>query len=161
MMLVLPGNRLLWGVDLATFPFFFAMMVPVFDGSVPKLFVTGVLLLVPVHYIATWLAPLVTAAGRSAGMGIGEGVVVTTGLSGSPANGVLLFGPPAGLLAGVAATLVVFVALRTWPTRMYVLAGASPEKAAEATERRHTGESPGLIPVRFGARPPSATDPEE
>lgn len=157
LMLVLPGNRLLWGVDLATFPFFFAMMVPVFDGSVAKMFVTGVLLLIPVHYIATWLAPLVTTAARSTGMGIGEGVTVTTGLSGSPANGVLVFAPPVGLIVGLVATAVVFVALRTWPTRMYVLAGASEEQAAAATERRHTGESPGLLPNRFG----SAADRDE
>jgi hypothetical protein len=36
---------------------------------------------------------------------------------------------------------------------MYVLAGASEEQAAAATERRHTGESPGVLPNRFGSAP--------
>jgi PTS system galactitol-specific IIC component len=77
MSIVLPGNRMLWGVDLATFPFFFAMMVPLMDGDVVDMVLTGIVLLVPLHYISSAIAPLLTEAARNAGFDMPEANLIT------------------------------------------------------------------------------------
>lgn len=148
-MLVLPGNRLLWGVDLATFPFFFALMAPIVDDDVVEMVVIGAIVLVPMHYIATWLAPALTETARDVGIGVPEGATITTGTVGSPANGLLLLTPEAAIAIAVAVIVAVFLALRRWPKRMYMLAGASEEKADGFIARRHAGESPGWLPNRL------------
>jgi PTS system galactitol-specific IIC component len=147
MMVLLPGNELLWGVDLATFPFFFAMMAPIADRDVVRMVVSGTVLLVPVHYVATWLAPLVDRAGQHAGAPLGGDTIVTTGLSGSPANGVLALPMPVGLLAGLAVVAAIRVALARWPGRMYRIAGASPSQARTFVERRHPERATGSPPT--------------
>ncbi len=137
MMLVLPGNELLWGVDLATFPFFFAMMVPLTDGDLVRMVVAGTVLLVPIHYVATWLTPRIVETATHAGAPTVEEGTYTVALAGTPANGVLALPVPAGLLVGLAVVVVLRGALALWPHRMYVLAGASEERAAAFVERRH------------------------
>jgi PTS system galactitol-specific IIC component len=137
MMLVLPGNELLWGVDLATLPFFVAMMVPLTDGDLVRLVVAGTVVLVPTHFVATWLAPRIVETATHAGAPPIEGGSYTVALAGSPANGVLALPAPVGLIAGLAAVLAMRAALALWPHRMYTLAGASDEKAAEFVDRRH------------------------
>jgi len=137
MMLVLPGNELLWGVDLATFPFVVAMMVPLTDGDLVRLIVAGTVALVPIHYVATWLAPRIVETATHAGAPPIEGGNYTVALAGSPANGVLALSTPVGLLAGLAVVAGLRGALALWPHRMYTLAGASEEKAAEFVDRRH------------------------
>jgi len=98
MSVVLPGNGLLWGVDLATFPFVFAMMIPITDGDLVRMVVAGAVLLVPVHYVATWLTPtIVETAGHAGAPPIKQGTY-TVALAGSPANGVLALPVPVGLL---------------------------------------------------------------
>jgi len=160
MSLVLPGNRVLWAVDLATFPFVFAMLVPLTDGDVLDLVVTGTVLLVPVHYFATWVAPLFTELTRSIGADVPEEATFTAALgdAGLPTTGLLVlpgqeFGLPgaaASLLAGVGAALLLWVALRRWPKRMYMLVGASEEKAEETLRRRHTPDPETPLPNKLG-----------
>jgi len=137
MSVVLPGNELLWGVDLATFPFVFAMMAPITDGDLVRMVVAGAVLLVPVHYVATWLTPTIVETAGHAGAPTVEAGTYTVALAGSPANGVLALPVPVGLLAGLAVVAALRGALALWPHRMYALAGASDEKAAEFVERRH------------------------
>ena len=160
MMIVLPGNRVLWGVDLATFPFFFAMMVPLMDGDVVKMVITGIILLIPMHYIAGSVAPLLTDAAASADFDVGEAQLITSPVAdaGTPATGLLAIpsqelgvdGAYLSLAAGIVAVLAVWLALRLWPVRMYMVAGASEEKAIEMVERRHTGGSAGILPTKIG-----------
>ncbi|MFB6201017.1 MAG: PTS transporter subunit IIC [Halorhabdus sp.] len=167
MMIVLPGNRVLWGVDLATFPFFFAMMVPLMDGDVVKMVITGVILLIPMHYIAGAVAPLLTQAAKSAGFDLGDKNLITSPVAdaGTPATG--LFAIPSqelgvsgayiSLAIGIVSILAIWLALRLWPRRMYMIAGASQEKADEMIRRRHIGGSAGVLPTKIG----SSIAPEE
>jgi len=167
MMIVLPGNRVLWGVDLATFPFFFAMMVPLMDGDVVKMVITGIILLVPMHYIAGAVAPLLTDAAAAADFDVGEAQFVTSPVAdaGSPATGIFalpgqslgISGAYLSLAVGVVAILAIWLALRLWPRKMYVIAGASREKADEMVRRRHMSGSAGFLPTKIG----SSIDPED
>jgi PTS system galactitol-specific IIC component len=153
MSIILPGNDVLWGVDLATFPFFFALMVPIMDGNVVKMVVTGTILLIPQHYIASAVAPLLTRAAGSAGFDLGSRNLITSPVAdaGTPATGILGFIPaPFALFVGLAIVIAIWVALRTWPKRMYMVAGASEEKAEETVQRRHTGKGGGLLPNKIG-----------
>jgi PTS system galactitol-specific IIC component len=162
MSIILPGNRVLWGVDLATFPFFFAMMVPLMDGDVVKMILTGIILLIPTHYIAGAVAPLLTEAARSAGFDMGDNSLITSPIAdaGTPATGLLaipgqmfgITGAYMSLVAGITAILAVWLALRLWPRKMYVIAGASPEKADEVIRRRHMGGSAGILPTKIGQK---------
>lgn len=167
MSVILPGNEVLWGVDLATFPFFFAMMVPLMDGDVVDMVITGIVLLVPLHYIAGAVAPLLTQAAESAGFDMGEKALVTSPVAdaGSPMTGLLAIpadvlgttGAAISLVLGLVLVLGIWVAVRTWPKRMYMLAGATEEKAEEAVQLRHVGESAGILPNKLGA----PIEPEE
>lgn len=162
MSIILPGNRVLWGVDLATFPFFFAMMVPLMDGDVVKMVITGIILLIPTHYIAGAVAPLLTEAARSAGFDMGDKSLITSPIAdaGTPATGLFaipgqmfgITGAAASLMVGIIAILAVWLALRLWPRKMYIIAGASPEKADEVIRRRHMGGSAGILPTKIGQR---------
>lgn len=153
MSIILPGNDVLWGVDLATFPFFFALMVPIMNGNIVKMVVTGTILLVPLHYIASAVAPLLTQAAGSAGFDLaGKGLITSpVADAGSPATGILALIPaPVALAVGLVIVLGMWGALRTWPKQMYMVAGASEEKAMETVDRRHTGEGGGLLPNKIG-----------
>jgi PTS system galactitol-specific IIC component len=153
MSVILPGNEVLWGVDLATFPFMFALMVPIMNGNVVKMVVTGTILLIPTHYIATAAAPLLTRAAGSAGFDLGGRSLITAPLgdAGTPATGILALIPaPIGLVIGFVTVIGIWAALRTWPKRMYMVAGASEEKAEETVQRRHTGKGGGLLPNKIG-----------
>jgi PTS system galactitol-specific IIC component len=153
MSVILPGNEVLWGVDLATFPFMFALMVPIMNGNVVKMVVTGTILLIPTHYIATAAAPLLTRAAGSAGFDLGGRSLITAPLgdAGTPATGLLALIPaPIGLVIGFVTVIGIWAALRTWPKRMYMVAGASEEKAEETVQRRHTGKGGGLLPNKIG-----------
>jgi len=62
---VLPGNRVLPLVDLATIPFIVAIMVPIFRGNILRSLLGGIVAMTATLYIATWMAPFMTeAAGR-------------------------------------------------------------------------------------------------
>jgi PTS system galactitol-specific IIC component len=159
-MIVLPGNRVLWGVDLATFPFFFAMMVPLMDGDVVKMVITGVILMIPMHYIAGAVAPLLTDAAQSADFDLGEASLITSPVAdaGSPATGIFALpgqalgvsGAYISLAVGIVSILALWLALRLWPRKMYVIAGASPEKADEMIQRRHMEGKAGVLPTKLG-----------
>ncbi|CQR48678.1 Galactitol permease IIC component [Haloferax massiliensis] len=154
MSIILPGNDVLWGIDLATFPFFFALMVPIMNGNIVKMVVTGTILLIPLHYISSAVAPLLTQAAGSAGFDLGGRGLITSPVAdaGSPATGILALIPaPVALAVGLVIVLGIWVALRMWPQRMYMVAGASEEKARETVERRHTGKGGGLLPNKLGS----------
>lgn len=168
MSVILPGNDVLWGVDLATFPFFFAMMVPLMDGDVVEMVVAGIILLIPLHYTAGHIAPLLTDAAALADFDLDGAGLITAAVAdgGSPATALLAIpGQELGVTGGwlsmilaLVVTLGLWTALRVWPKRMYMIAGASEQKAEEHVELRHTGESSGILPNRIGgaAGPQSA-----
>lgn len=62
---ILPGNRTLPLVDLATIPFIVCMMVPVFRGNVVRTIIGGTLAMIPTLYIATAIAGVFTQAARN------------------------------------------------------------------------------------------------
>jgi PTS system galactitol-specific IIC component len=135
-------------------------MVPLMDGDVVKMVITGIILLIPMHYIAGSVAPLLTDAAASADFDVGEAQLITSPVADArrPVAGVLAIpsqelgvdGAYLSLAAGIVAVLAVWLALRLWPVRMYVIAGASEEKAIEMVERRHTGGSAGILPTKIG-----------
>jgi PTS system galactitol-specific IIC component len=151
MSILLPYNDMLWGVDLATFPFLLALMVPIMNGNIVKMVLAMTVLLIPLHYIASGVAPLVTQSAQQSGFDMQGNALITLGSDGgSPATWALTLFEPAGLLVGLTATLTIWVALRTWPKKMYIMAGASEEKAEEAVRIRHSGGSGGVLPNRIG-----------
>jgi PTS system galactitol-specific IIC component len=64
---VLPGNRVLPFIDLATIPFILALMTPVFRGNVIRTLIGGTLAMIPTLYIATNLGPFMTTAAAQVG----------------------------------------------------------------------------------------------
>ncbi|WP_439818461.1 PTS galactitol transporter subunit IIC [Weissella paramesenteroides] len=63
---ILPGNRVLPFGDLATIPFMLAVMAAVFGGNVFRIVVGGIIDIAVSLYIASWIAPLLTTAAKSA-----------------------------------------------------------------------------------------------
>lgn len=77
---ILPGNRTLPFVDLATIPFILALMTPVFQGNVIRTIVGGAVAMIPTLYIATALSPIMTIAARRVGFKFPPGAVHITSL---------------------------------------------------------------------------------
>ena len=160
MSLIIPGNEVLWGVDLATFPFMFAMMAPLMDNDIVDMVITGTILLIPVNYTASAMAPTLTEAAQSAGFDLGGESLITAPLgdAGTPATALLALpgeilgttGVYLSLAVWVLLIFVIWFALRAWPKRMYIIAGASEETAREAAQLRHSGEGGGLLPTKLG-----------
>ena len=63
---ILPGNTVLPFGDLATIPFMIAVMAAVFRGDILRTILGGIVDIVVSLYIASWVAPLVTAAAKGA-----------------------------------------------------------------------------------------------
>lgn len=168
--IILPGNRVIWGVDLATFPFFFAMMAPLMRGDVVKMVLTGIILVIPTLYMAGYVSPLLTDAAAAADFEVPpgvEGITAAIGDAGAPGTWVLVapaeamgdVGAYISLVVLVVFTLFLWVALRLWPKRMYMIAGATEEKAAQHTQMRHTGEADTILPNKLG-EPIEVDEPE-
>jgi galactitol PTS system EIIC component len=64
---ILPGNRVLPLVDLATIPFIVAIMVPIFRGNILRALLGGIVAMTATLYIATWMAPFMTEAADRVG----------------------------------------------------------------------------------------------
>ncbi len=63
---ILPGNKVLPFVDLATLPYFFALFAAVFDGDILKTVIAGAADIVLSLYISTWFAPVITKLAKAA-----------------------------------------------------------------------------------------------
>jgi PTS system galactitol-specific IIC component len=64
---ILPGNRTLPFIDLATIPFIVALMTPVFRGNVVRTIIGGALAMIPTLYISTLIGPNFTSAAQMVG----------------------------------------------------------------------------------------------
>ncbi|ADG41243.1 phosphoenolpyruvate-dependent sugar phosphotransferase system EIIC, probable galactitol specific [Leuconostoc kimchii IMSNU 11154] len=63
---ILPGNKVLPFGDLATIPFMLAVMAAVFGGNVFRIVIGGIVDIAVSLWIASWIAPLLTIAAKSA-----------------------------------------------------------------------------------------------
>jgi len=63
---IVPGNHVLPFGDLATLPYMIAVMAAVFRGDIFRTIVGGIVDVIISLYIASWVAPLVTAAAQGA-----------------------------------------------------------------------------------------------
>ena len=63
---ILPGNHVLPFGDLATIPYMIAIMAAVFRGDIFRTLVGGIVDIILSLYIASWVAPLVTASAKAA-----------------------------------------------------------------------------------------------
>lgn len=64
--IILPGNSMLQFGDLATIPYMIAIMCAVFRGDIFRSLIGGIVDIVISLYIASWVAPLVTASAKAA-----------------------------------------------------------------------------------------------
>jgi PTS system galactitol-specific IIC component len=117
---VLPGNRTLPFVDLATIPFILALMTPVFQGNVVRTIVGGAIAMIPTLYIATAISPIFTVAARQVGFKFPPGADHITSLV--DGGNVLSFVIREAGGLGVAGLSVLFVAsvVFAWLIRRYV-----------------------------------------
>lgn len=77
---VLPGNKLLPLVDLATLPFFMIWPVVAHKGNLFRALVSGSLMMVAILYIGTALAPTATAIAQSTQFAFPEGAAAISSL---------------------------------------------------------------------------------
>jgi PTS system galactitol-specific IIC component len=77
---ILPGNKLLPLVDLATLPFFMIWPVVASKGNLFRALITGTLMMIAILYIGTNLAPTVTQIAQSTGFAFPEGASAVSSL---------------------------------------------------------------------------------
>jgi PTS system galactitol-specific IIC component len=78
--IILPGNRMMPFADLAALPFFVCMFAPITRGNVVRMIVLGTLAAAGGLYLASWMAPLQTAAAPAAGVAIPAGATMITNM---------------------------------------------------------------------------------
>lgn len=64
--IILPGNSTLPFGDLATLPYMIAIMAAVFGGDIFRTLIGGIVDIILTLYIASWVAPFVTASAKAA-----------------------------------------------------------------------------------------------
>jgi PTS system galactitol-specific IIC component len=78
--IILPGNRMMPFADLAAIPFFVCMFAPITRGNVVRMIILGTLGAIAGLYLASWMAPLQTAAAPAAGVAIPAGATMITNM---------------------------------------------------------------------------------
>ena len=112
---ILPGNRVLPFGDLATIPFMLAVMAAVFEGNVFRIIGGGIIDLAVSLYLASWIAPLLTSAAKSAHFSMNGATSISVLLDGGAWTTLLIVGM--GKLmswTGMAIVFVVVLSLMIW-----------------------------------------------
>lgn len=112
---ILPGNRVLPLVDLATIPFIIAIMVPIFRGNILRSLLGGIVAMAASLYIATWMAPYMTEAADRVGFQAEQttGQISSLVDGGNPLSALFVLGGREGWL-GLAVLAVVSVLFAWW-----------------------------------------------
>lgn len=69
---ILPGNKVLPMGDLTLFVYVFTLLVGAFKGNIIRSLIGGAIYTIPMLYLSTWLAPMVTKAFQLANYDIGS-----------------------------------------------------------------------------------------
>lgn len=69
---ILPGNKVLPMGDLTLFVYVFTLLVGAFKGNIVRSLIGGAIYTIPMLYLSTWLAPMVTKAFQLANYDIGS-----------------------------------------------------------------------------------------
>lgn len=112
---ILPGNRVLPFGDLATIPFMLAVMAAVFGGNVFRIVVGGIIDISISLYIASWIAPLLTTAAKSAHFAMNGASSISVLSDGGAWTTLLIVG--LGKLmswSGMAIVFVIVLGLMIW-----------------------------------------------
>lgn len=112
---ILPGNRVLPFGDLATIPFMLAVMAAVFGGNVFRIVVGGIIDISVSLYIASWIAPLLTTAAKSAHFAMNGASSISVLSDGGAWTTLLIVG--LGKLmswSGMAIVFVIVLGLMIW-----------------------------------------------
>jgi len=80
---ILPGNRVLPFGDLASLPFLFCLMVPVFRGNIIRTVITATIYICIGLYIATWIGPLFTEMAINADFDTGSNTIISSLIDGA------------------------------------------------------------------------------
>ncbi|VTT28122.1 PTS system protein [Klebsiella pneumoniae] len=79
---ILPGNRVLPFVDLASLMFLLAMVTPFCKRNMFRMFITGTLIVICILYVGSDISPEYTQAARNANIPIPEGMSEVTNMVG-------------------------------------------------------------------------------
>jgi PTS system galactitol-specific IIC component len=141
--IILPGNRMMPFADLAALPFFVCMFAPITRGNVVRMIILGTLSAVAGLYLASWMAPLQTAAAPAAGVAIPAGATMITNMGDGWVLSVGALVAPATISAAVewiwlvVAAALIFFLFRVFnrnEERWSELAGNLPESEAALTD---------------------------
>lgn len=77
---IIPGNQLLPFADLAALPYKVALVVALTNGNIFRSLILCTIAIIPYFFFGTWMAPIVTAAATSVGLGasIPEGMMISS-----------------------------------------------------------------------------------
>lgn len=135
--IILPGNRMMPFADLAAIPFFVCMFAPLTRGNVVRMTILGTLSAIAGLYMASWMAPIQTAAARMANIGIPEGATLITNMGDGWTASAFYLTFPAQLGGNIAqwiwlalflvVIIVAFVAFAKNEEKWSRLAGVQPE----------------------------------
>jgi PTS system galactitol-specific IIC component len=168
--LILPGNRVLPFVDLATIPFIVCMMVPIFRGNLVRSVIGGALVIGGGLWIATMIARVFTTAAENVNFAKpGNATQISSLVDGAnPMTGVFYAAGNAGWL-GLAVLGVLALVFAWWVRgRMQRLdrlgptpveAPTAPGLPAPGPEGQTTAPAPTAVADEEGRREPGSPRP--
>ncbi|MCT4403795.1 PTS galactitol transporter subunit IIC [Leuconostoc falkenbergense] len=117
---ILPGNRVLPFGDLATIPFMLAVMAAVFGGNVFRIVVGGIIDIAVSLWIASWIAPLLTIAAKSAHFNMNGASSISVLSDGGAWTTLLIVGLGKMLSwAGIAIVGAIVLGLMIWLNKIH------------------------------------------
>ncbi|MEX0381036.1 PTS galactitol transporter subunit IIC [Leuconostoc sp. MS02] len=117
---ILPGNTVLPFGDLATIPFMLAVMAAVFGGNVFRIVIGGIIDIAISLWIASWIAPLLTIAAKSAHFSMNGASSISVLSDGGAWTTLLIVGLGKVLSwGGIAITGVIVLALMIWLNKFH------------------------------------------
>lgn len=103
---ILPGNKVLPMGDLTLFVYVFTLLVGAFKGNIVRSVIGGAIYTVPMLYLSTWLAPMVTKTFQLANYSVGSKGTISFVAAGLWPNAIFTW---AAKYTGIIGVIVLFV----------------------------------------------------
>lgn len=108
---ILPGNKVLPMGDLTLFVYVFTLLVGAFKGNIVRSVIGGAIYTIPMLYLSTWMAPMVTKTFQLANYSVGSKGTISFVSAGLWPNAIFAWAAKYMGIIGIVALFVIILAV--------------------------------------------------
>lgn len=108
---ILPGNKVLPMGDLTLFVYVFTLLVGAFKGNIVRSVIGGAIYTIPMLYLSTWMAPMVTKTFQLANYSVGNKGTISFVSAGLWPNAIFAWAAKYMGIIGIVALFVIILAV--------------------------------------------------